>query len=361
MQKLSATFRNDDTDDDGIIDYMPPSIDIIRQHKIIGRIRYLETVYRESFSSWVTKASQIAHSKKKDLGSPALVDTVYTNPDQDKSFIRFVKAQFKKLMNPDYQAKVDPERFFSTVLVFFDIFDKYTVFSGKKQEEMLMTPLFTAEAKTQLLLSLSKMSVAEDTRNTLVILKFLTIVINHFLNSKDNDTRIDKANQALLASIEQDEQFRTQGYMEFVLQAIEMLAVRSIIANFAAEINYVDGLFGYKPLFRIIEIIRDEYGKDCRIGFDKDQMTVETSVDSISSFLTIREGALRELNNYVKRQGKINSFFVDIVLQGILKGPNPAIRITYLASNLPSTIVHQRIYRKNGKQEDSVMSMTRSG
>ncbi|MBR6207461.1 MAG: hypothetical protein IKQ69_00490 [Oscillospiraceae bacterium] len=345
-------------DDDGIIDYIPPSIDIIRQHKIIGRIRHIEAVFRDSFSNWITTASQMAHGKTGNGSTLPPVEPTHVNLDQDQSFIRFVKAQYKKLMNPDYQSKVDPERFYSVMLAFFEIFDKYTVFSGKEPEEMLIGPLFAAEAKTKLLLSIKKMRVLDETSDNLIALTFLTIIINHLLNAKDRDRRIDNANKQLLASIAQDELFRTQGYLQKVVLAVDMLAVRSAQANLMAEINYVDSLFGYKPLSKIKETIQDEYGKSSQVSINDDQIYVEVTADSISNYMIIREGSLRDINNYVKMQGRFKSFFVDIVSRGISKGPNPAIRVSYRVSNLPSSVVRQRIYRKNGKIEENVKDLS---
>ncbi len=341
-------------DDDGIIDYTPPSIDIIRQHKIFGRIRHIESAFRNSFASWIVMGSQRTHIKKESNISCLLVEPIHVSLDQDQSFIRFVKAQYKKLMNPDYQAKVDPERFYSVMLVFFDIFDKYTIFSGKEPKEMLISPLFTAEAKTKLLLSVNKMRTQEETSENLIILTFLTIVINHILNAKDKDRRIDKFSKQLLASLTQDEMFRQQGYIQRVVTAIDMLAVRSVQTDIMSEINYVESLFGYKPLSKIIKTIQDEYGGNSKVSFEGDQIHVRVTAESISKFMTIREGSLRDINNYVMNQGRFKFFFVDIVLNGFNKGPNPAIKISYLVSNLPNNVVCQRIYRKNGKIEETV-------
>ncbi len=349
--------ENNDDEEDGIIDYTPPSADIIQQHKIIGRIRLIESAYRDSFTGWITEAMKSALLRKKAVMSPVTAEPIHIYPDQTQSFIRFIKAQYKKLMNSEYQEKVDPERFFSVILVFFEIFDKYTIFSGLKPDEMLLRPLFIAESKSQLLLSINKMSVSEKTEEDLIVLTFLTVIINHILNSKENDSTIDKANQKLLASIKQDDTFRTHGYIEQVLKAADMLSVRSVEVSAMSEINYVDSLFGYKPLSKVKETIQNDYGKNCLIYFDNEQISVETKVESISSFMTMREGSLRDLNNYVKMQGRFKSLFIDIVLQGINKGPNPATRITYLVSNLPNNSVRQRIYRKNGKIEESVMNL----
>lgn len=344
-------------DDDGIIDYTPPSIDIIRQHKIIGRIRQIEAIYRDSFTSWVTEASRSNQPGKTTSVSPVIVEAVHLSPDQDRSFIRFVETQFKKLMNTDYQAKVDPERFYSAMLVFFEIFDKYTVLYKTEHEETLMSPLFTGEAKLLLLLSIKKMRISEEISNNLTVLTFLAIVINHMLNAKDRDRRIDTINQKLLASVPQDEEFRKQGYMKQVITVVDMLAIRSVYAETVTEIKYFDSLFGYKPLGKIKESIRTDYGESCSITFDNNLVSVEAKVESISEYLTIREGSLRDINNYVKSQGRFDSLFVDIIVHGSSKGPNPAIRVTYLVSNLPSSIVRQKIFRKNGKTEETVKDL----
>ena len=222
---------------------------------------------------------------------------------------------------------------------------------------MLIGPLFAAEAKTKLLLSIEKMRVLDETSDNLIALTFLTIIINHLLNAKDRDRRIDNANKQLLASIPQDELFRQQGYLQRVVLAVDMLAVRSVQTNLMAEINYVDSLFGYKPLSKIKETIQDEYGKSSQVSINDGQIYVEVTADSISNYMIIREGSLRDINNYVKMQGRFKSFFVDIVSRGIGKGPNPAIRVSYLVSNLPSSVVRQRIFRKNGKIEESVKDL----
>ena len=78
----------------------------------------------------------------------------------------------------------------------------------------------------------------------------------HNDTSKENDSTIDKANQKLLASIKQDDTFRTHGYIEQVLKAADMLSVRSVEVSAMSEINYVDSLFGYKPLSKVKETIQ---------------------------------------------------------------------------------------------------------
>ncbi len=354
---LADPDPDNNDDDDGIIDYTPPSIDIIRQHKIIGRIRQIESIFRDSFISWVAEASRINQPGKSTHSSPTMVETVHLSPDQDRSFIRFVEAQFKKLMNADYQAKVDPERFYSAMLVFFDIFDKYTVFYKKEHEETLMSPLFTGEAKMLLLSSIKKMRVSKEISDNLTVLTFLAIVINHMLNTKDRDRRIDTINQKLLASVPQDEDFRKQGYMERVITVVDMLAIRSVNLDPMTEIKYIDSLFGYKPLEKIRESIRADYGESCKVIFDNNLVSVEAEVESISGYLTIREGSLRDINNFVKSQGRFDSLFVDIIVRGSSKGPNPAIRVTYSVSNLPSSIVRQKIFRKNGKTEETLKDL----
>ena len=369
FQKNAAEPDPENNDDDGIIDYTPPSIEVIRQHKIICRIRDIESIFRGRFAAWFTDAFPKAHAKRETGRSSEAVRSVYSNPDQDLSFIRFVKTQYKKLMIPEYQAKVDPERFYSGILIFFDIFDKLTIFSGKKPEEMLLSPLFAAEAKTQLLLSINKMTVSENTAKLLPSLTIRTIVINHLLNAKDNDSLIHSANQKLLASIKQDDEYRTQGYIEQVLSATEILEEQlekqsevqteeqSVQVNAISEIKYVDSLFGYKPLSKIKETIQNDYGKNCLISMDNNRVHVEATAESISSFMTIKEGSLREINNYARMRGQFTSFSADIVLQGISKGPNPAVKISYSVYNLPSTVVYQKIYRKNGKTEQKTNSL----
>lgn len=347
--------NSDDDAEGGIIDYVPPPPEASKQYRLYKELDKIALGYRWSFHTWM-KDAWIHDSGKggagvKEYGRPA----AYTIRDEDKSFVRFVIYNSRKLLNKDFVALADAESYLTRIQVFFEAFDKYSVFmlpdAKNKKREPLLSPAFVVEMKTRLLINLLSKDVPAEEEQSVRALVFLTILSNHLLGNYSPDVKKDNFNRKLLDLLEQDEEFRQTGYIEYVIAAVEMWGQKGITLNHGAEISYVDSLFGYKPFNRVIDSIRADYGKDALVTTENGRILVVAKKGKLGDYMKIPEGSLYDINNYVRRKGQYHTFSAIIRLDGVPKGPNPALTIIYDSSKLLASAVRQTIIRKSGEEE----------
>ncbi len=363
-----------DGEDGGIIDYVPPSIEMLNLYKRITAVGAIERSYRFAFHKWVADAAEIG-GQSRPASQLQIVQKASVAPitDEDRNFGRFVRTACRKMLHEDFIRQVQPEDYFNRAQVFFEIIDKYTVFfenNEPKDEnpnyhiknpiETLFSAQYATEIKSRLILILAEMDLAPETREDLLTLTMLTIVMNHIIGSREPDSlkSIDGWNKKILASINGDDEFRETGYMQQVLSVVDMLTVRAVSVIPYPEIKYVDSLFGYKSIAKVKESIYNDYGSNAIIRVEDNSIYVHATVDRLRDYMTLREGSLRDINNYAKYQNGITSLIVTIEVSQARRGPNPAVKITYIASNLPSTSIKQTITKKSGKTEAHTLRIT---
>ena len=203
-----------------------------------------------------------------------------------------------------------------------------------------------------LLILLSK--IPDDSRNDdMITLVFVTIVMNHLLPAEDGavSREVKECNRKLLSAIRSDDAFRETGYMRYVMRVVSMLEEKGVQVSPYPEIQYIDGLFGYKPMKAIKNSLRSDYGQDAVITMQDGTIHVEAKVKALKDYMMMREGALRDINNYVKNLGGINKLIVDIVPVMPSRGPDTALKINYTAATLPANSVIRTIARRSGKKE----------
>ena len=363
---VEVDAENSDDEDGGIIDYVPPPADLIRQYKVIKEVERIELGFRHSFRSWMHGSGDHSSSSTKPAasGQQGSQTDQPVGRDEDKSFIRFLKTKSRSLLNRDYLATVRPERYLARIEIFFGLYDKFSVFmlpkKKEKEKEPLLSAEYVADIKYKLLKNMAAMESSEETEEELTALIFLTIVSNHILGKFSSDSKVDKLNRELLRLMPQGEEYRQWGYIQHVIKAIDMWKEKGIETDLNSEIVYADSLFGYKPLSRIKDSLKADYGKTAEIIIDHDEIFVETTVAKIGDYMRIPEGSLYDINRYARARGGLKKFTSVIHRGSDTKGPDPAVKIRYRASSLPATGVNQEIIRKSGKKEVSSIPVTRS-
>ena len=347
--------NSDDDAEGGIIDYVPPPPESSRQYRLYKELDKIALGYRWSFQTWM-KAAWTHGSGKGGAGTAEYErPAVTTIRDEDKSFARFVVYNSRKLLNKDFVALADAESYLTRIQVFFEAFDKYSVFmlpdGQNRTREPLLSPAFVVEMKTRLLTNLMSKEIPAEEEKTVKTLIFLTVLSSHLLGKYRPDAKADDYNRKLLDLLEQDEAFRQTGYIEYVIAAVEMWGQQGITLNHGAEISYVDSLFGYKPFNRVMDSIRADYGKDALVTTEDGRILVVTKTGRLGDYMKIPEGSLYDINNYVRRRGQYHAFSAMIRFDGVPKGPGQAMTITYETSKLPASAIKQTIIRKSGDRE----------
>ena len=344
-------------DDSGIIDYVPPSAEVMEIYKTYTKVLHIERSYSLSFHDWILQADEHTGIGDKLTSNtvPQLIEH-YSIRDEDQAFGRFVKSCCKKMLNEEFAELVDPADYFNRTQVFFEIFDKFTTWLKKEgdgeQQKTLFSAKYVADIKTKMLLYLSDKYHDDKQYDEYTTLAFLTIIMNHMLSLEDNDSRdINECNRKLLGALRRNDEFRELGYIRYVIRVTSMLELKGLPVNLYPEIQYIDGLFGYKPLKAVKDSILSDYGQNAVITLKDGTLYVDAKVKSLGEYMIMREGSLRDINNYVKNLGSIKELVVDIEPAVFRRGPDPATKITYCATTLPANSVKQVITRKSGKKE----------
>lgn len=362
-----------DEDDDGIIDYVPPPVNVLKQNNLVKKAKEIATSYRKSYNDWIVAAERNDKQYSPPFKSGKETDSLESLiGDEDKSFVRFVKSIVRKLLDETVINAASPEDYLETILVIYEIIDKYTIFvspeSNKTEDKkdskttnglftenqlkkMLFTPEEAAGIKTDLLLTLSSMGINEGNRDQIDKLIFLAIVSNHILKNGDENRKIDDCNCKLLKSIIPDDDFREKKYIEYVVTAASMLELMDVETNVYSEITYANSLFGYKTWHDITLAIFSIYGKDTKITLQDGSLLIETSVESFYNYRKMHKGLLRDISNYAKGLGKIKKLTINIYATGVSKSPNSTVKITYSASQLPTNSIKKEELLRNGKVE----------
>ena len=359
--------ENEDMDEDGgIIDYVPPSEEILKKSRLLDRVDKITWSYRSAFQNWKQAAEErsfkttaVSHDASAD---PPTKKTSTWQPDA--SFIRFVKSNCRKMLNREFLQRVNPDRYLNYILVFFDILDRYSIFMPpqKEDEEVKKEQLFSLDyiidTKADLIIEATNMDMSKEADGILRDLIFLTIIMNHNLDEEGSDKHVNEINRKLLFCLEQNDALRQSGYLWYVGNAVNMLQEKGVEVSYSDVFNYVDSLFGYLPWDKVVKSLKDDYGKDAQILLDGGSINIHTTTsDRIKNYFIMPEGSFRDVNNYVKVMGKYHSFSVEIEAKSISVGNDPAIKVIYSTKNLPGHSVRQTIVRRSGKRENKVISM----
>ena len=387
----------DGDDEDGLVDFIPPSVDEKKQFAFNQRVEEITWSYRRVFQS----ASSLFSNKKNEKdhtsnGEPELRNHNSTaTRDEDELFVRFVKTNSRKMLNEEYVKHVDPDRYLNYTLVFFETLDKYSIYYknetirkiGKvginlltcliekdfpKEEEEFRTLLFwtvlikeedelfsvdyIVNTKAKFLLNLSKMPLSEEAYEVFCELVFLTIIMNHIVNRTSQDRAIDNINKKMLLSLRQGEELRDIGFLRYSSMEIDRLRENSVDV-IGDEIDYIDRLFGYKRKKQLEESLRADFKENAQISMEDNVIRVDTKVEAIGDYFDLCKGSLRDINNFVKVLGGYTSFVVNIEAKERPERKNGAERITFTSSVLPSNGMRRTIYYKSGKTESETISI----
>ena len=365
-------------EENGIVDYVPPPADITRQHDVIKQVEKITWGYRNAFRDWKQKAINLS-SGKTDNYVQHPVETVATqsavhNRDKDKAFLRFVKNKCQKVLDDEYVKLVSSERYMEIIHVFFAIIDKHSIFykdneksenntekkqerKEKKRKEPPIKPYEAATIKKSMLTKaatiLSNDEEVEEFRTLIV----LTIIMNHVLNARMEEEKIDAINKDLLYCIDQSEAYRQMGYMLDVDTTVKMLEIEGIELDFYQELSYLDTLFGYKSIANLKQSLREDYGKSSTITVLDNRIEVDALAKDIKNVMRPQVGSLRDINNYVRIKGRFVAFKATIRADELQTGSDPIVDICYEIKKLPSYYVRQTIRRKSGKMECKTLNV----
>ena len=344
----------------GIVDYVPPPAEVLTLYKTYSKVFNIERSYSLSFHEWILRADERTgignNVPAKDTQDTQNTEK-YQIRDEDLAFGRFVKSCCKKMLHEKFIELVEPSDYLNRTQIFFEILDKFTVYlekvDDKEQQKVMFSTKYVADIKSKMLLILLS-KIPDDSRNDdMITLVFVTIVMNHLLPAEDGavSREVKECNRKLLSAIRSDDAFRETGYMRYVMRVVSMLEEKGVQVSPYPEIQYIDGLFGYKPMKAIKNSLRSDYGQDAVITMQDGTIHVEAKVKALKDYMMMREGALRDINNYVKNLGGINKLIVDIVPVMPSRGPDTALKINYTVATLPANSVIRTIARRSGKKE----------
>ena len=345
-------------DDSGIVDYVPPPAEVLALYKTYTKVLNIERSYSLAFHEWILQADErTGISNKEGFAKDTQITEKYRIRDEDLAFARFVKSCCKKMLNEKFAELVEPSDYLNRIQLFFEIFDKYTVYMKKEEDEedpkAMFSTKYVVEIKSKMLLVLLG-KISDDSQNDdIITLVFLTMVLNHLLPAEDDavSRKVKEYNRKLLSALRSDDVFRETGYMRYIVRVASMLEEKGVQFSPYPEIQYIDGLFGYKPMKAIKNSLRSDYGQDAVITMQDGTIHVEAKVKALKDYMMMREGSLRDINNYVKNLGGINKLIVDIVPVMPSRGPDTALKINYTAATLPANSVIRTIARRSGKKE----------
>lgn len=363
FNKVFGSANNDkpddetDSDEDGIISYVIPDADCIQKYnkyKRINTIRldYIRAYYEKICKSLYDISTGINHPSSHSTSVPSgrRLPTDYEN-----RFKRFIKKRINDLVSNSFLTQCSYEHYLSSILVFINVFDKYT-----KQDKVdgLFDADFIVESKMAMIVKLLEKAISENlsldemnTTNTIQIV-IQAILERHFLSSIETPfVGID--NKVLLSQLNKLFDIRAI-YKDYVLTSLNNISEsfdKTIDESTALE--YIDNLFGYKDDAGLRKVITQDYGNEAVIDINDETITITVKADNIVNHYSVRPNTLKELVNYcVAHQRDRFAVIFENAKPRNTYGPSAdPIKVIAFNANIKTASIERVMERYSGKKE----------
>ncbi len=344
-------------DDDGIINYIVPSIEdieIYHKNQMVYKIKnaYLQRYLNIRFNNDKTNKNVVNISVQEN-NAEKLARKPTTN---ELSFRRFIRSRANEMIKAISFENVDIESYFSSVLVFYEIFDKYTL---KENVEGLFDIENVIDVKKQLLLNLLEFQTnqaVEKIKKAIIILAIETILKNRYINKGTIENyKLDNKNKEILLKTNQlfDIRKEMDEYLKIAIDSIN--EETKVNLNFEVEKMYVDNLFGYKTEDQILNLIYKEYGSGSQIDYKNEIMEIAGYTDSITKYLILNQNIIGEIVKHYKNYNKeLNKIIIrmDNTKEDYSPTADPIKNIVF-DINVSGKNYTKKIERKSGKMDDT--------
>jgi len=299
-----------DEDDGGIVSFEIPPAETVQRFQRIERLHDICHRYISSYYTSVLKGTSAKKAHSTDATADRPIYRSATN--YELLFQKFVSRRIRDLTAVPFLPEAEYNRYLSYILVFEDIFKKYSVEEKVQAEEKrdLFPFDFVANSEAKMCQRLLE-KVERDKPELSIQERETTIVVTlHAILSlweTDNDLHVDSRliSQRLIRSLDSIFAIRSS-YLEYAMLAVDEINLcPSHKINHGAAITHLDSLFGYLTEERLRSVIQTDYGKQANISIDvaNKDVFVRTTVQEIGQHMRIKPKTLKELDGFCRHWG----------------------------------------------------------
>ena len=312
----SKEVTEEDLNDEGIISYIIPSVEDLELYHKNQMVNKIKNTYLQRYLNRYVKNNLISQSKtevdenEKNIGNNRLRKPT-TN---EKRFKRFVNSRVNEMIKTSSFENIEIEKYLSSILVFYEIFDKYTL---RDKVDGLFDNKYVIEIKKKMffnLLSFKLDKIDEEIKNAIIILGIETIIKNKYINDGTIENyKLDAQNKEILLKINEKFDIRenVDNYTKLVIKGLAEEMKTNL--NYSVEEKYINDQFGFKTNEQILNLISKKYGSDTKINYMNNILEIIAETKKINDYQHLNQNLIYEIIMYYKNYNKIlNKIIVKI-------------------------------------------------
>ena len=299
-------ITEEDEDDDGIINYVIPTVEEIEIYNRNETVKKIRNVYLERYLNNYVRNKKlnetVSESKETNINEKIKSRRPTTN---EISFRRFVRSRINEMLKANNYDNIDIKNYFSSILIFNEIFDKYTI---KENVEGLFDIGYIIDVKKQFifnLLNLVTENIDKELKTAIILMAIETVIKNKYINNNFIENyKLDNKNKEILLKINELFGIR-ENVEEYINISINGISEElKINLDYSFENWYIDNLFGFKTEKEIINFIKKEYENNVQINYYNKILKIESSTKNITRYLNLKQNVISEVANHYKNYNK---------------------------------------------------------
>ncbi len=349
VEQTSSSSPEDNEDDEGIVDYIIPSADILQSYNRYIQSYKIQKKYLHWYLSSFKLFSPVAESREQSTSQPYDHATKRKATSEETKFRMFVSRRLKELFVSNLEKHVSFASYLPIVFVFINVFEKYTVIENV---EGMFTSEYIAEAEYELVSRLLSFDIPDDseTKNAIVLLALQTIINNHKVAAKDYIFEIRC--EELLSIIDELFEIR-ESYKIYLNKINERLSHYGKSYNLSKYVSYFEDRFGYLPFKNLEKLFKQYYGDKTVTELETDCLIVKAKAQSLSNHMTVSPKVIKEGINYCVHFRSPTIFKLIIEKENVraIHNGDPATSVEYIYDTIAQN-ERQVIKRLSGKTEE---------
>ena len=357
----SKEVTEEDLNDEGIISYIIPSVEDLELYHKNQMVNKIKNTYLQRYLNRYVKNNLISQSKtevdenEKNIGNNRLRKPT-TN---EKRFKRFVNSRVNEMIKTSSFENIEIEKYLSSILVFYEIFDKYTL---RDKVDGLFDNKYVIEIKKKMffnLLSFKLDKIGEEIKNAIIILGIETIIKNKYINDGTIENyKLDAQNKEILLKINEKFDIRenVDNYTKLVIKGLAEEMKTNL--NYSVEEKYINDQFGFKTNEQILNLIRKKYGSDTKINYINNVLEIIAETKKINDYQHLNQNLIYEIIMHYKNYNKILNKII-VKIENLKDDYSPNIDpIKYIFFEI---YINTKNYIKNTERKSGKMDKTEYG
>lgn len=313
IENRTLEFEEDEDNDEGIINYTIPSDEELKEYYKYHSIDKIRNKYFDRYLKYLkedfeddNEENALRENNTKDISEEREKHQSRITTEETK-FRRFVKNKVAGTLNPKFIELVKTENYLGNILIFIDIFNKYTIRENIKE---MFDYKYIIETKNALLKNLLNKNLDSLSENMIEIIKLLIVqniiennYLNNLLDKKEIKIRIE--HKELLLKL--NELFKIRESLDkYIMAAVKNVnKYKGNIANYTISSKVINDLFCYKTDEQLECLLKREYKENVEINFENEIFSIVTKTQNIASYMKLNESIIEEIINNCSNNNKI--------------------------------------------------------